>query len=193
MIKVVIRLRKLAAALLCALIFTSGLTAYSDSIGEELSEGIVRLHIIANSDSDIDQGVKIKVRDAVLSKMAELEGKEEAKDHLEEFEAIANEVLKENGFSYTASAEYGNFEFPTKYYDNFALPKGNYDAVRIKLGAARGRNWWCVLFPPLCYVDAATEDADELLKETFGDNYDLVKAGEGRLPVKIKFKIAELF
>lgn len=102
-------------------------------------------------------------------------------------------MLEENGFSYTAVAEYGNFEFPTKYYDNFALPKGNYDAVRIKLGKAEGKNWWCVLFPPLCYVDAATDDAEELLKETFGENYALVKQDEGRLPVKIKFKIAELF
>lgn len=186
-------MKKLCAALLCAIILASCLTAYSDNINDELSDGIVRLHIIANSDSAEDQAVKIKVRDAVLEKMEELDDKREAEEKIPEFEKIAREVLEENGFSYGASAEYGNFEFPTKYYDNFALPKGNYDAVRIKLGKAEGKNWWCVLFPPLCYVDAATEDAEELLKETFGDNYELVKQDEGRLPVKIKFKIAELF
>lgn len=186
-------MRKLAAALLCALVFTSCLTAYSDDISNELAEGIVRLHIIANSDSEEDQNVKLLVRDAVLSEMEQFENKEDIPSALSDFEKIANEVLAENGFDYFASAEYGNFEFPTKYYDNFALPKGNYDAVRIKLGKAEGHNWWCVLFPPLCYIDAATDEADELLKETFGENYGLVTEGEGKLPVKIKFKIAELF
>lgn len=186
-------LRKLAAALLCALVFTSCLTAYSDEVSSELSEGIVRLHIVANSDSEEDQNVKLIVRDRVLAEMERFEDKNEIPFAIAEFKKIANEVLKENGFDYTATVEYGNFEFPTKYYDNFALPKGNYDAVRIKLGEAEGHNWWCVLFPPLCYVDAATDEADELLRETFGENYDLVKEGEGKLPVKIKFKIAELF
>lgn len=186
-------MKKFAAALLCAMVFTSCLTAYSDSISEELSEGIVRLHIIANSDSEEDQKVKLAVRDAVLSEMERFENKEDIPLSLSEFEKIANGVLKNNGFDYRACAEYGNFEFPTKYYDNFALPKGNYDAVRIKLGKAEGHNWWCVLFPPLCYIDAATEESDKLLRETFGENYGLIADGEGKLPVKIKFKIAELF
>jgi stage II sporulation protein R len=186
-------MRKLAAALLCALFAVGCLTAYSDSITDNLAEGIVRLHVIANSDSEEDQRVKLLVRDALLEKMKKFNDKSEIPESVDEFKEIAAEVLKTEGFDYSAEAEYGNFEFPTKYYDNFALPKGNYDAVRIVLGKGEGHNWWCVLFPPLCYVDAAGDEQDALLKETFGENYSLVKEGEGRIPVKIKFKIAELF
>jgi len=184
-------MRKLTAAVLFFTLFMSILTAYSKGVNEDLAEGIVRLHIIAASDSEEDQEVKLKVRDRVLEKMSRASEKGEIKDALSEFQKTANEVLEEEGFDYGAVAEYGVFDFPTKKYENFALPKGKYEAVRIKLGAAEGQNWWCVLFPPLCYVDAATEEGEELLKETFGDNYDLVK--DEKLNVKIKFKIVELF
>ncbi len=185
-------MRKLPAAILCGIFVTGCISAYSQDLNDELADGIVRLHIIADSDSVEAQSVKLKVRDRVLEEMERFDKKEEAAEHVEDFERIANEVLKEEGVSYKASAEYGRFEFPTKYYDNFALPKGEYDAVRIRLGKAEGKNWWCVLFPPLCYVDAATEEGEALLKETFGENYELV-TGEGKPAVKIKFKIAEIF
>ncbi len=185
-------MRKLAAAILIGVLITACLSVYSDEVNEALAENIVRLHIIADSDDEEDQAVKLKVRDRVLKEMDRLDGKDEVAAALPKLERIANEVLEEEGFSYKATAEYGRFDFPTKSYENFSLPKGEYDAVRIKLGRAEGQNWWCVLFPPLCYVDAATEEGDALLKETFGENYETVK-NDGKLNVKIKFKIAELF
>ncbi len=183
-------MRKIAVCILIALLVTTSVVCYSENLSEELSEGIVRLHIIAESNSKEDQSVKLKVRDAVLAAMEPFDTDEDIKMSLSHFENVANEVLREEGFSYRAKAEWGRFEFPTKHYEGFSLPEGEYNAVRIKLGKAEGENWWCVLFPPLCMVDGATQG--ELLRETFGENYDVV-TGEDRLPVKIKFKIAELF
>lgn len=182
-------MKKIAVAILFAMLFTTTLAAYSENLSDELSHGIVRLHIVGHSNSQVDQQVKLKIRDEILQKMQGFDTREEIKDNLEEFEKIANSVLEAEGFAYTAHAEYGKFDFPTKHYENFSLPKGEYEAVRINLGEAQGENWWCVLFPPLCMVDAATNEA--LLKETFGENYGVVKGNT--LPVKIKFKIAELF
>lgn len=185
-------MKKIAVCILASLLAATSVVSYSESLSEELSEGIVRLHIIAQSNSDEDQSVKLKVRDAVLGEMERFERAEDIQTNLALFEKTANEVLGKEGFSYRAVAEYGVFEFPTKHYESFSLPKGKYNAVRIRLGRAEGENWWCVLFPPLCMVDAATEESRALLRETFGENYEVV-TGEKGLPVKIKFKIAEMF
>lgn len=185
-------MKKIFVCILVSLLVATSVASYSEGLSQELSEGIVRLHIIAESNSTEDQSVKLKVRDAVLKEMENFETAEEVKENLAVLEAAANDVLKNEGFDYRAVAEYGRFEFPTKHYENFSLPSGEYNAVRIRLGKAEGENWWCVLFPPLCMVDAATEEGEALLKETFGENYSLVTREE-TLPVKIKFKIAELF
>ncbi|MBQ8002006.1 MAG: stage II sporulation protein R [Clostridia bacterium] len=184
-------MKKIALVILASLLLTTSIVGYSEELSEELSEGIVRVHIIANSNSPADQAVKIKVRDEVLKAMESFATKEEVGANLDLFEQIADSVLGEEGFEYQSRAEMGMFDFPTKHYDGFSLPKGRYNAVRIKLGDAEGDNWWCVLFPPLCMVEGATEQ-EELLRETFGENYDVISQ-EGSLPVRIKFKIAELF
>lgn len=184
-------MKKIAVCILAGLIFATSVVGYSKELSDELSDGIIRLHIIAQSDEIEDQEVKLKVRDAVLEKMKELDTPNDVRENLSLLEDTANAILCENGFEYTASAEMGRFYFPTKYYDNFALPKGEYEAVRIKLGSAQGQNWWCVLFPPLCMIDGATEEQDELLRETFGDNYDVVTRKD--IKFNIKFKLAELF
>lgn len=183
-------MKKIAVCILVSMLIATSVVSYSESLSKELSAGIVRLHIIAESNSEEDQTVKLKVRDALLNEMKNFENAEDIQSNLALFEAVANSVLEKEGFPYRAAAEYGQFDFPTKHYENFSLPKGEYNAVRIKLGKAEGENWWCVLFPPLCMVDAATEE--ELLKETFGENYSMV-VQEDKLPVKIKFKIAEMF
>lgn len=184
-------MKKIAVSILTALVITSSVVGYSKDLSDDLANDIVRVHIIAESNEACDQKVKYKVRDAILERMKAFEKKEDIEKSLEVFEKIANEVLEEEGFEYRARAEYGKFMFPTKHYDNFALPRGEYDAVRIRLGKAEGENWWCVLFPPLCMVDAATEESEMLLKEAFGENYEVV-TGDA-LPVKIKFKLAEIF
>lgn len=129
-------------------------------------EGIIRLHVIANSDSDFDQEVKLKVRDAVISQTGDLnrnEGINESRrwieSHLDDLTKTANGVLDENGCKYKASAEIGVRWIPEKTYGDMHFPAGNYEALTITLGKGEGENWWCVLFPPLCLI---TEDEAEL-------------------------------
>ncbi|MEZ4358201.1 MAG: stage II sporulation protein R [Eubacteriales bacterium] len=129
-----------------------------------------RLHVIANSDSKVDQEVKLKVRDAILELVNEdmdnISTKEEAEEYiasnLQIIKEKADEVLNENGMDYTAMPVIGTFEFPEKTYGDVVYPAGEYDALRIVLGKGEGQNWWCVLFPPLCLMEIDPESTDDL-------------------------------
>ena len=128
---------------------------------------VFRLHILANSDSQEDQAVKLKVRDAVIDALGEMDGAQDRAQaeayitaHQAELIAVANQVLAENGFDYTASAEIGTFAFPEKTYNDVTFLAGDYRALRIRLGQAQGQNWWCVLFPPLCLVQPTQVEPD---------------------------------
>ena len=131
-------------------------------------EGIIRLHVIANSDSDEDQQLKLKVRDAVISQVDDLNNKNDISEsrewiasHLDDITSLAESVVRENGCNYSASAELGVRWIPEKTYGDMYFPAGNYEALTITLGKGEGENWWCVLFPPLCLI---TEDEEELEK-----------------------------
>lgn len=154
--------------------------------GEDL--GIVRLHIIAQSDDAYDQYVKLRVRDAVLNAANSLSLNEDAAEEIENnlslIEDAARVVLASYGVDYSAHAQFGEFDFPTKTYGNVTLPAGKYTAVRIILGNGAGQNWWCVMYPPLCFTGETTANFD---KETV----DLITKS-GSLQFKIKFKILEL-
>lgn len=121
----------------------------------------IRFHVIAHSDSPFDQAVKLKVRDKVLEYLSpKLEGASSAVGarevivrHRETIIRIADQVLAENGVGYRAGLEVGVYDFPLKVYGSLIVPAGKYEAVRITLGEAQGKNWWCVLFPPLCFID----------------------------------------
>ena len=156
------------------------LLGYSVNVNSELSQNIVRLHVIANSDSEEDQALKLKVRDAILQYgNNSFTVKSDVENRLDEYKKIAEKVIIENGFNYSVEAEYGNFRFPTKHYNNISLPAGYYDAVRIRIGDGAGQNWWCVMFPPLCFVDGTTTDAyaEEKLKSVLDeDSYDIITA-----------------
>ncbi|MBP2644848.1 MAG: stage sporulation protein [Firmicutes bacterium] len=152
-------------------------------------EGLIRLHILANSDSAGDQQLKLKVRDAVVAyltpKLSNVKKPEQARtvilDNQEELLAIAKGVIRENGAEYSARIETGWFDFPLRSYGAVVVPAGRYEAVRILLGEAKGKNWWCVLFPPLCFVD--------------GSGAVAVPAGAGEFKkgkVEIRWKLAEL-
>ena len=138
--------------------------SYVNAVSEDIAQSVFRLHVIANSDSKEDQDLKYKVRDKVLEYMNEISmdcsSKEEvillAEEHKEEFKKIAEDVIKENGYDYTVNISIGNFDFPTKTYGDISLPAGEYDALRIEIGEAKGQNWWCVMFPPLCFVDVTS-------------------------------------
>lgn len=128
---------------------------------------VFRLHVIANSDSERDQAVKLQVRDAIIQALGEMDGAEDreqaeayAAGHLDELTDTANRVLAENGAGYKAEAEIGTFEFPDKEYGGVTFPAGEYRALRITLGQAEGQNWWCVLFPPLCLLEPSQSDPD---------------------------------
>lgn len=131
--------------------------------GDYTKAGIVRLHVLANSDTPEDQALKRKVRDAVIDYlkpgMATSANRSEAEAILRRqipmIEEIAQQVVRSNGFDYMVRVELGQHLFPVKTYGNLALPAGNYQALRVLIGEAEGQNWWCVLFPPLCFVDAS--------------------------------------
>lgn len=142
----------------------------------QLRGEVLRIHILANSDSQEDQAVKLLVRDEVLSHTAEwvtTDGSREStmesmRQNLSQAEALANAVLQENGFDYTARAEMVEMYFNTRYYQNgereFYMPAGRYQALRITLGSGSGRNWWCVAYPPMC-IDAAADGEAAVVEE----------------------------
>lgn len=134
-----------------------------------LRENIIRLHVVANSDSEVDQNIKLQVRDAVIASLEkELENisnVETAKAYLQEnlpkLERIANETLALAGFDGKAAATLCKEAFDTRYYDTFTLPAGVYDALRITIGEGAGKNWWCVVFPSLC-IPATSQGFGEM-------------------------------
>ena len=185
-------------------VFISALS-YVNAVSEDISNSVFRLHVIANSDSDEDQELKYNVRDEVLEYMNEISSdcssKEEvinlAYEHQDEFKQIAEQVIKDNGYDYSVNIRIGNFDFPTKDYGDISLPAGNYDALRIEIGEASGQNWWCVMFPPLCFVDVISgvvpDESKEVIKENLNEEeYDLVSDTESSA-IKFKFSLIEFF
>ena len=171
--------------LFIALIFTlfsSNINRTVETANEILSETL-RLHIIANSDSEEDQSLKLKVRDAVLDAtgelFAEVSGKTEAvsaaKYSSDDIKAIAEKVIAEEGFDYSVQVEVTEMWFETRSYEGFALPAGDYDAVRIIIGNGEGKNWWCVMYPALCVPGAeeAIAKYEENSEFIIGSGYEL--------------------
>ena len=179
--------------------------SYVSAVSNSIANSVFRLHVIANSDSEEDQNLKLKVRDELLSYMniisKDSKTKEEAMkiadEHKEEFIQIAERTIKENGYDYTVNIQIGKADFPTKYYGDISLPEGEYDALKVQIGEAKGKNWWCVMFPPLCFVDVSTgivpDNSKQELKQSLNDEeYDLIsKTDENE--IAFKFKIVELF
>lgn len=183
---------------------------YSQAISYNLSDSVFRLHIIANSDSSADQELKLKVRDNIIEYMNTLTSSSSDKkdvismvnNHLDSFKEIALNTIKENGYNYDVNIEIGNFHFPTKSYGDISFPAGNYDSLKIEIGDAIGQNWWCVLFPPLCFVNSSTgvvpDDSKNTLKENINsESYEIISEGnnsnDNTSDIKIKFKIIEFF
>ena len=178
--------------------------SYASSISSDLSKSVFRLHVIANSDSDEDQSLKLQVRDKLLDYMnsitANVSSKDDAikiaQDHQKNFQIIAEQTILDKGYSYPVTVEIGNYEFPTKHYGDITLPSGYYDALRVKIGDACGHNWWCVMFPPLCFVDVTSgivpESSKDQLKENMSsEDYSIISNYNSL--TEFKFKIVELF
>jgi len=186
-------------------------TAANQSQTIEIPEESMRLRILANSDSVQDQWLKREVRDQVVSQLnewvQEMKTLEEAREHvklsLPELEEIVGKTIKDRGFTYEFSVEYGQIEFPSKLYGNKLYPAGEYEGLLIKIGEAQGDNWWCVLFPPLCFVDFGTEEEDKEKESVKAANVDKdvenkeemkneKEEKEGK-QVEVRFFLVELF
>ncbi|GHU87600.1 stage II sporulation protein R [Clostridia bacterium] len=177
----------LAAGLIGTLLF--GFWAQNEQ--GELAERLLRMHVVANSDADFDQELKLKVRDAALAAAKPLtDGAENAKSaaatlDLPLIERAARDALQDLGYDYTVRVTIAEEEFPTREYDGFSLPAGRYTALRIVIGEGAGRNWWCVVFPPLC--DAASRG--KLESAGLSEKEVALIADNGG--VKLKFKCVE--
>lgn len=168
------------------------------TIQQGISHKIIRFHVIANSDSDADQALKLKVKEAVVNYTAELlcnsksisETEDLLSSHTNDIISIANNVISENDYDYPVTAEITDTYFPTKSYGSYTFPPGTYRAFQIKIGEAKGKNWWCVLYPPLCFIDIShgtvNPESEELLKETL--TTDEFQAVSDEYTVKYRFK-----
>ena len=179
--KIKIRLSILILSLIAIIsvmtISISGEVKKISTASEDYKDKLIRFHVIANSDSDEDQNLKLKVRDAIIDylqpKLLESESIEESesiiKKEYAELEKISKNIILENGYNYDIQVGIDYSEFPTKQYSNVILPAGEYKALRIIIGEGKGKNWWCVMFPPLCFVDEQKgiidKDTDDKLRE----------------------------
>lgn len=194
------RMKHWELALLLGVAFALLAGLYLEGAQASLREKVVRLHVIANSDSEADQALKLKVRDRILElaeglydpndNLAEAEACLAA--HLDELAAAGEAVVREEGYNYSVTASLEDTWFPTKTYTDFALPAGTYRALRIVIGEGKGQNWWCVVFPPLC-LGAVTEDtAETALAGGFSEDEVSLITGESEGYV-VEFKCVELW
>lgn len=180
--------------------------SYANTVSKDLSQSVFRLHVIANSDTVSDQSLKYKVRDNVLSYMnnlcSNIENKDEAieiaKNHQDDFYKIAKQTILDNGYDYDVNIKIGIFDFPTKQYGDISFPTGSYDALRIEIGEAKGQNWWCVMFPPLCFVDMTSgvvpEESKKALEGSLSTEEEYILINDDRSSdIQFKFKLVELF
>ncbi|MCC0633100.1 MULTISPECIES: stage II sporulation protein R [unclassified Clostridioides] len=178
-----------------------------DNISKDYKDKLIRFHVIANSNTDEDQELKLKVRDEVIKylqpKLQNSKSIEESeaiiKKEYSNLEEISKNIILENGYNYSVKVGIQYSNFPTKQYSNIVLPAGEYKALKIIIGKGEGKNWWCVMFPPLCFVDESNgvidKSTDDKLKEVLTDKeYKLIKQDTPKKTskVKIKFKVIEV-
>lgn len=190
--------------LLCIFIIVSA-KSYTQAVSSNISNSVFRLHVIANSDSEEDQNLKYKVRDNLIEYMNTLtsgitskeKAIEIAQNHKDDFYKIARETIINNGYNYDVKIDIGNFYFPTKYYGDISLPCGYYDALKVEIGSASGQNWWCVMFPPLCFVDMSTgivpDESKDTIKENLPDEEYALISDNSKSNINFKFKLVEIF
>lgn len=185
--------KSLISGLLIVLLLN--LTTFANNC-DDLSTKVLRLHIIANSDSKDDQELKIKVRDKIIEKsgnfLSSAKDKESAQNlvlnNLENLKEIAESEIQHQGFNYSVNSEVTNMYFPTRKYDYITLPAGHYDALRLIIGEGKGKNWWCVIFPQMCLGCAKKyTDTDTVFNSS---EKDIISNSE---KYEIKFKIVEWF
>lgn len=211
-------MKKIIFSILTVITFLGALSGYNYASGaqnnndliDSISNKIIRFHVLANSNSKEDQELKIKVKDKIIEyifpKLEKSNGLEESREILAQNEEkiieIANECIKENGYNYSVAIEFKRENFPEKVYGNITLPQGEYEAFRVLIGQASGENWWCVMFPPICFVDVTKgqvsyDETEEAMKEVLTDeefdevnNNVVIDESEN---IKFSLKIFDLF
>jgi len=185
-IMVHVKKRKISVAFIVVCIaFALAIYFIAEYYSRGYSENVLRFHVIANSNTEQDQALKLKVRDAVGCKISELAGQSESAEvtaetvekYSEDILKTARQCIKNEGYEYDVKIEIGEFYFPTKHYSEVSLPAGSYEAVRIVIGEGLGDNWWCVLFPPLCFSNGTA----------------IENTGEEKEEITVKFKFVEVF
>ena len=191
-------------AILCAVALISlSLLSFLPVHGEaEIYDSVLRLHVVANSDSELDQSLKLKVRDSVAALVAELTADcpdldsscARVVENLDRIEKIARQTLDESGCSLPVTASLGLEKYPTKSYESICFPAGEYRSLQIRIGAAEGQNWWCVLFPNLCFGAASSRDAEDafIAAGLTPEQYRVVTRTE-EPRYRLRFKILEAF
>lgn len=177
---------------LCAVIAITAITPVI-TVSEDISSKVFRLHILANSDSDEDQALKLKVRDKILSVSEDLYGNcssvEDAvnisKKNIKLFKETAQKVIAFYGYEYDTRVYVTKEYFNTRVYDDFTLPAGIYDSLKIEIGEGKGHNWWCVMFPSVC-LSGCTDDFDETLTP---EEQEMIKSGK----YIVRFKAVEIY
>ncbi len=190
--------------LLLALLLTLAEERKKDqALASRIAPEILRFHVLANSNSTEDQALKLKVRTRLLNSIYEELGEgaslEDTKDyvisHRENLEKEASNYMKSLGYDYSAHMELTDAYFPAKTYGDMVFPQGNYQAVRVKIGKGKGRNWWCVLYPPLCFVDSSyavvPDESKEILRESVGES-DYQKLSREKVKINLRFKMADI-
>ena len=167
---------------------------------DKIEHEVLRMHILANSDTEYDQNLKLKVRDKLLENSDEIFGgcenleemKIRANEKLDEINDIVLDVIHANGYNYTVQAQLVNMEFDAREYGDITMPAGKYDALRVTIGEAEGHNWWCVMYPPLCIPAAEKVESDEQAAEDYfeAEELDIMKNPD---KYEVRFKCVELF
>ena len=195
--------RFLLLLFLFALFIIINAFSYAVAINNSLASNLFRLHVVANSNSYQDQTLKYIVRDNILQYINEnsshLSSVNDviifAENNIDEIKIVAQNTIYDNGFSYPVNIKIGNFRFPTNHYGNISFPPGFYNALKVKIGNGYGDNWWCVMFPPLCFVDVSSGIVPDSSREIMRDNllieeYRLIS---GTSPeIKVRFRMVEM-
>lgn len=187
---------------ICCIIWNNGSKTNDSEMQEALAEKLLRFHVIANSDSDEDQALKMKVKEATVNYLKDYltdemtleESKTVVLEHNDEVLNLARKIIEENGYDYEVTGEITRDYFPVKSYGDLTLPAGEYDAYKICIGASSGKNWWCILYPTLCFVDVSygyVPDESKLLLHNILDDeeYQYILGGEN---TEYRFKIFEV-
>ena len=197
------RVKMFMMSIVIGVCITSAVQSYSNKVMADISSSVVRLHVVANSDTDEDQALKLEVRDEIIDflepVLQDADSVEETKklleDNIKKIEEEAQKIVKKYGYTYGVTADFGNYNFPSKSYENAQFPKGKYDALKIVIGKGEGKNWWCVLYPQLCFDysqnGVLSKESDTKLKNVLTyDEYNMITS---KSDINFKLKIVEWF